>query len=341
MGLRVKKIIRYIQVSKITFLLIPTLLIGGLAPMFGGGGTDPLEGISMCTAFYNVSSVSSEDFHWLYFPNNAAELTTRVPYIYLAGNLIKSGAVDANDCSQGGVYTSGAANTCGLDKALPLVLEVQNIYDDEIINAGLQTGVPPVMLKQQIRYSSQFWPGQSVENNYYGLGHITPYGASTGLLWNQELYQEACQAAYGQPCDTPYYQTSSVYSDPLVGVILDFVNADCPTCDLGFDKSKAEASVLTLAQIDLAHCIQTERVFYNVTGRHPRFTVDFALLWKIALFNYAAGPSCVFETLDLTLDEMDPPIEWDNFSANANKAGCYIGIEYADRITAEYYSFGN
>lgn len=106
------------------------------------------------------SNIPDNEMHWLYMPKLGSELATNEYYGYLAGQLIKAGAVDASDCPLNGLWPNGYANSCGLEKSHQLSVRLQNIYDDDILTAGKNVGIPPVMLKQLIRYESQFWPVQ-------------------------------------------------------------------------------------------------------------------------------------------------------------------------------------
>jgi hypothetical protein len=281
--------------------------------------------------------IPDSEYHWLHLPFQASELRTSVPYVFLAGRLIQEGVVDASECPAGGLLRSGASNTCGLEKALTLVIEMQNMYDDEILNAGYQIGVPPVMLKQQFRYESQFWPGQHDEF-HFGLGHLTAYGASTALLWSYDIYREVCQSIFGAPCAGPYRQTRNVYEDIFVGTLLSFVNADCPTCPQKIDYDKAEASVRLFALIDLAHCYQASQILYNITGRHSRNSVDYATIWKLALFNYNAGPGCLYEAAKTTLGNR-VVLRWDEFVENVSGKSCLVGVDYVESVTGRFYDF--
>jgi hypothetical protein len=281
--------------------------------------------------------IPDSEYHWLHLPFEASELRTDVPYVILAGRLIQEGIIDASECPGGGLLLNGASNTCGLEKALSLVIEMQNMYDDEILNAGYQIGVPPVMLKQQFRYESQFWPGQ-YDAFHFGLGHLTAYGASTALLWNYDIYREVCQSIFGAPCAGPYRQTRNVYEDIFVGTLLDFVNADCPTCPLKLDFDKAEASVRLFALIDLAHCYQASQILYNITGKHSRNSVDYATIWKLALFNYNAGPGCLYTAAKETLGNR-VVLKWDDFVDHVSGKSCEVGIDYVESVTGQFYDF--
>jgi hypothetical protein len=278
-------------------------------------------------------SIPASELHWLYLPQSSEELNTYIPLTFLAGKLIGNDVVDVSSCSDGGLLSNGAASPCGLDLALPLVFELQNIYDDEIFNAGLQIGTPPVMLKQVFRHESQFWPGRH-DAIHFSLGHLTPWGASTALLWNKDLLQEVCQTAYGQPC-VQYIQTRNVLSDPLVGTLLDMVTADCEECALKIDIPKAEASVELFAQVMMAHCTQASQVIYNVTEEHSSESVSYTNIWKMTLFNYNVGSVCLEDTLEAILKEDPDTLEflWVEFEEHVPKSKCQVGLDYVEKIT--------
>lgn len=96
--------------------------------------------------------------HWIYVPEFADQLYTEERYYFLAGQLISNNVVDASACPMGGLWTDGYANACGMSAALPTVIIIQNMLNEPILEAWEDVGVPPVLLKQLIRYESQFWP---------------------------------------------------------------------------------------------------------------------------------------------------------------------------------------
>jgi hypothetical protein len=277
--------------------------------------------------------IPNDELPWLYLPQSSEELKTSIPLTILAGELIKNKVVDASSCFDGGLLSNGAASACGLDLALPLVYELQNVYNDEIVYAGYQIGTPPVMLKQLFKQESQFWPGR-YDAIHFGLGHLTTWGASTALLWNRDLLQEVCQTAFGQPCYF-YIQTSNVNSDLLVGTLIDMVNADCENCPYKIDVPKAEASVQIFAQVLMAHCNQTAQVVYNITGKHSSNSVSYAAIWRMALFNYNVGPICLEKTLNsIRKDNPDQKeFTWDDFEDHVPKGTCQMGLDYVKKIT--------
>ena len=86
-------------------------------------------------------------------------LATISPYVYLAGNLIRRGEVDALECPDAGLGENGAANACGLEKAIPEVETWQNRFDVTILEAAGETGIPARLMKNLFAHESQFWPG--------------------------------------------------------------------------------------------------------------------------------------------------------------------------------------
>ena len=44
------------------------------------------------------SDIPDDELHWLYVPSDPTELATQEYYGYLAGQLIRSGVVNASDC---------------------------------------------------------------------------------------------------------------------------------------------------------------------------------------------------------------------------------------------------
>ena len=129
---------------------------------------------------------------WLNTPVNLQDMLTTRSYYYLAGSLIASGQVNAGDCPDGGLISPQVANQCGLEKALPLVVDWQNRFDTEILKVSKDTGVPAQLLKNVFGRESQFWPGLYKDINEAGLGQLTEKGADTVLLWNVPFFQQFC-----------------------------------------------------------------------------------------------------------------------------------------------------
>ena len=111
------------------------------------------QAISACL---NRIHIPQEDLHWVYVPESADALYTEDPLYFLAGQLIINKVVDASYCPAGGLMLNGYANACGMAASLDTVIIVQNLVNEPILQAFIDVGTPPVMLKQLIRYESQF-----------------------------------------------------------------------------------------------------------------------------------------------------------------------------------------
>lgn len=282
------------------------------------------------------SDIPLNEYHWLHLPTTSDELATREYYGFLAGELIKNGVVDASDCPLGGVWPTGYANACGLERSEDIVFELQNIYDDEILQVGREVGVPPVMLKQLLRYESQFWPIR-YGVYHFGLGHLTLVGAANVIQWSPELYNEMCFQVYNGPCPTAYNQTNVGFDNLLSGQLLSLLDASCPDCPYKIDLEKAQESVSYIGQALMSYCRQSSQIVYNVTNQHSGYSVDYATIWKLTLLNYNAGPQCVYTALDNAYSGGE--ITWSAVVANVPAGPCQSGLDYVNNITAPYYSF--
>lgn len=275
------------------------------------------------------SSIPEEEMHWLYIPNDPGELATNEYYGYLSGQLIQSGAVDASDCPLNGLWTNGYANACGLEKTREASLYLQNVYDDEILAIGKGIGVPPVMIKQLIRYESQFWPTQSGPY-HFGLGHLTYLGAKNALTWSRSLYEDTYNHSLPDP------------SADLPSELLFMMDASCPTCSLKINVPAAEQSITYLGEALLGYCRQTSQIVYNATKKNAGSVVDYATIWKLTLINYNMGPMCAYDAVSTNykIDDKDPLL-WDTIVENLeDNRSCITGLRYVENITGEYYDFG-
>lgn len=272
-------------------------------------------------------NIPKEEMYWLAIPEDSSELATDEYYGYLSGQLILSGAVDASDCPLNGLWANGYANACGFEKTREASLYLQNVYDDEILNAGRGIGVPPVLLKQLIRYESQFWPNQ-MDRYHYGLGHLTYPGAFTGISWSRQLFSEMGGKVATGGLTSP---------DILASELLSTMNASCPTCPLKIDVVKAEGSIFYLAEVLMAYCKQTSQVVYNATKKNAGEVVDYATIWQLTLLNYNVGPSCVYDGVQASFSSKK--INWSTISENIEDKYCTRGVDYVEKITAPYYDF--
>ncbi len=299
----------------------------------------PLQtGVNTTPSCLDRSDIPDEEYHWLYIPSDPGELATYEYYGFLSGELIRAGMIDASDCPSGGLWLNGYANSCGLQKAHDAVVYLQNVYDDEILAEGQRVGVPPIMIKQLIRYESQFWPVQ-MDIYHYGLGHITYLGILNGMIWNPELYADACQAIYGGPCTDPYFQISRESDALLAGQFLALMDASCPSCEYTIDISKAERSIRYITETLLGYCKQTSQIIYNITNKPAKSTMTYATLWKLTLVNYNAGPMCVYDAVRLSYTSDDADMSWLVISNKMDENVCKLAVTYTNNITARYYDF--
>lgn len=298
----------------------------------------PQSQIAITPTCLDRSDIPDSEYHWLYFPTSPSELTTQEYYGFLGGQLIRNGVVDASECPLNGLWPTGYANACGLETGEEIIFELQNVYDDEILQAGRDIGVPPVMLKQLIRYESQFWPVR-YGTYHFGLGHLTLVGASNAIQWSPELYNDLCQQVYNGPCPLSYNQSYLGFDNLLSGQLLAIMDAGCPDCPYKIDIERAENSIQYVGQALMSYCKQTSQIVFNVTGEHSSATIDYATIWKLTLVNYNAGPQCVFDALDAAYTPTTNKLSWESIAANLTSTGCKEGLNYANNITAKYYSF--
>ena len=269
---------------------------------------------------------------WLTTPKRAEDLNTAIPYNYLAANLISAGVVDASMCDNGGLLPdSYGANTCGLEAANSEVIEWQNRFDALILEVAQETGVPAQMLKALFARESQFWPALFQDSDI-GLGQLTEDGADTTLLWNASFFDDFCPLVLpAERCEKGYLHISDEEKEHLRLGLINTVNATCQDCPLGIDLSQADFSVSIFGHTMLANCEQAGRIVRNVSGGAPGEAASYEDLWKFTLVNYNAGPGCLGEAVQFTVDQ-GLPLEWLNVSANLNGV-CNLAVEYVNDIS--------
>ena len=268
---------------------------------------------------------------WLNTPVHLQDMLTTQSYYYLAGNLIATGQVNAGDCPDGGLISNQVANQCGLEKALPLVVDWQNRFDTEILKVSKDTGVPAQLLKNVFGRESQFWPGLYRDINEAGLGQLTERGAETVLLWNVPFFQGFCpQVLSADACANGFVFLKPEEQALLRGALVKQVDAACPTCPVGIDLTQAEFSVRVFAESLVANCNQTGRIVTNVTGKAPGLTTSYVDMWKFTLVNYNAGPGCLWSALSTSF-KAGERLNWDNVSGRLDPV-CAAGADYVDAI---------
>lgn len=277
----------------------------------------------------NRVDIPESELHWIYVPESATELHTEDNLLWLAGRLISSNVVNASDCPAGGIGAEGYANACGMSRAKPQVIEIQNSLNQAILNAWVDVGVPPVLLKQMIRYESQYWPAPTDNQIHYGLGHVTTIGILNALEWNPSLLQKACSATTG----------TCTINESLAATVLQMMTATCATCPNGINQARAEESVDLLARVVMGYCDQTAQLIFNATGWHSGLVVNYPTIWKLTLMNYNAGSTCVFDTVRDAFKATEGPVSWSDILAYVSGDQCRRGVFYANQITAKVFDF--
>lgn len=290
------------------------------------------EPIASCADAWGAFPPVGGPPEWLTTPKRAKDLKTRVPYNYLAANLILAGMVDASTCENGGLLSDTyGANTCGVTAAYPAVVDWQNRFDRLILKTAKETLVPAQMLKRLFARESQFWP--SISDDYdSGLGQLTLNGADTTLLWNEEFFDTFCPLVLsGENCEKGYLHLAKEEQEMLRMGLINTVNATCEECPLGIDLSRADFSVNVFGHTLLANCEQAGRIVRNVSGVSPGDAATYEDLWKFTLVNYNAGPGCLGEAIQTTKNNK-LPLEWINVESNLNGV-CNLAADYVDDIS--------
>lgn len=290
--------------------------------------------LSSCAAAWEAFPPLGEPPPWLSTPETAAELASDVGFVYLAGQFIQRGIVDASACPQNGLLENGAASECGLEAARPLVYQWQDNFDQTILNVSRETSIPARLMKNLFAQESQFWPGVILRQEY-GLGQLTSQGADTPLLWNPSFFNQFCPLVLHESvCAKGYTHLQASEQAMLRGALASRTDATCPDCDMGIDLAHAEFSVDLFAQTLLGNCEQVAYIVYDATGkRTPGVVSSYEDLWRYTLVNYNAGPGCLIAALQSawrsrTSDRLD----WSQVAAHIGR-GCEHAITYVDRVT--------
>jgi hypothetical protein len=269
---------------------------------------------------------------WLTTPTESKDLSSEIPYTYLAANLILQGVVVASVCPGGGSVPGGGVNQCGLELARDAVNEWQNRFDKLIVSTAVETGVSAHLLKNLFARESQFWPGHFQALDDMGLGQLTENGADTTLLWNSSFYDQFCPLVLSsERCGKGYLHLKEDERLLLRQSLVASVNATCEECPLGLDLTKADFSVNVFAQTLIANCRQTGQVVRNFTGGAPGASVSFENLWKFTLVNYNAGPGCLADAISST-QRSGLQLTWEKITPYLPPA-CTPAIDYVNDIS--------
>jgi len=288
--------------------------------------------VATCADSWNVFPPVGGPAEWLTTPKKSEELSSDIPYTYLAENLIRQGVVDSSTCIDGGLPPGGGVNQCGLEAARPSVIEWQNQFDELILTTAQDTAIPARLLKNLFARESQFWPGIFWDALDVGLGQLTENGADTTLFWNDSFYEQFCPMVYPEDaCGDGYMHLDEEQQVELRRALVRSVNATCEDCPLGFDVTQADFSVTVFAHTMIANCEQTGQVVQNYTGKTPGDIASYENLWKFTLVNYNAGGGCLAEGITHALGE-NLELTWDNVSPFLTGA-CSGAVDYVNDIS--------
>lgn len=253
-------------------------------------------------------------------PTSSADLFTAEPYVYLGGNLIRAGEIDASGCQDGGLNPNGTASECGKDTGIRQIVNWQNKYDDQIYQSAQTYNVPPRVLKGIIAQESQFWP---TSNDPYeiGLGYITADGADLLLTWDVAYYLDVCLPKYGDDvCSPGYGSLSEIHKTMLRRLVL--------------DKVGTEEEVDVIAALLLASARQTGQMVLNTTRQEPVYTTTYIDMWKITVGNYYAGAGCIGNAIEAVVANEDT-LNWEGI-VDQLAPECTIADDYVNRVIKSY-----
>ena len=291
------------------------------------------QAVAMCSDSWNVFPPVGGPPAWLTTPKQSEELSSDIPYTYLAKNLILQGVVDASACADGGLVPDGNVNQCGLEKAREEVTKWQNRFDELILSTAQETGVPARLLKNLFARESQFWPGSYFGVGDVGLGQLTENGADITLFWNPSFYNQFCALALpGAACGKGYMHLTDDERETLRLALVASINATCTDCPLGIDLTRADYSVGVFANSMIASCRQAGQVITNYTEKSPGEVASYEDLWKFSLVNYNAGGGCLAEVITRSLGEGNTILTWDNTSPFISGA-CSGAVDYVNDIS--------
>ncbi len=272
---------------------------------------------------------------WLASPQDPAGLVSREPYVYLAGQLIANGMVDASTCPDGGLLANGWASACGLEVARPTVDAWQNRFDSQIVAVAQEHNLPAQLLKNLFAQESQFWPGAMLDLKIqeFGVGHLTEQGADTVLLWNPDFFARFCPLVLDADACAQGYDALDEESKALLrGAVTVSINPACETCPGGIDLSQSQFSIDVFAQTLEANCAQAGQVVENLTGRVAGDAASYEDLWRFTLANYHAGPGCLYHALQKTR-QVRQDLTWENVSRHF-EPGCQTAVTFVKNVTS-------
>ncbi len=289
--------------------------------------------ISSCAATWEAFPPLGGPPPWLSTPEKFEEMETDVGFLYLAGQLIEKGIVDASDCPRNGLLGNGAANPCGLERSRTLVNEWQDQFDNTILQVSEETSIPAQLMKNLFAQESQFWPGVIISDEF-GLGQLTSQGADAPLLWNASFFNQFCPLVlHESECAKGYAHLDETSQAMLRGALATRTDASCVDCELGIDLEHAEFSIDLFAQTLLGNCEQVAYIVYDTTNQTPGLVSTYEDLWRFTLVNYNAGPGCLITALQTTWRQ-EEDLSWDLVAEHVSE-GCQNAITYVERVARD------
>jgi len=290
------------------------------------------EQLTSCAKTWEAFPPVGGEGDWLATPDHSVLLASDEAYYYLAGRLISQGLVDVFECPGGGLLANGYADTCGLEKARPLVEVWQNQFDATIVSVAQESGVPAQLLKNLFAQESQFWPGVFRVPWEFGLGQITDYGTDVILLWNESFFRQFCPLVLAQEvCALGYLHLYPEEQALLRGALAIEAKADCPECPSGVDLSNTTFNISLFANTLRANCEQVAQIVYNATKETAGRVSKYENLWRFTIANYHAGAGCLSYAIHTTWNS-GGDLVWDQVAQNFTPP-CQGVIPYVEKIT--------
>ncbi len=273
---------------------------------------------------------------WLQTPVFVEQLHTEIAYNLLAGKLISNGIVDASRCVNGGLFSNGSANACGLEIAMPAVIAWQNQFDEAILLAARENRIPAVLLKRMFAKETQFWPGTSWLQLEYGLGQATSFGLDALFQYYPSYFAAVCPQIFtSDACAKSYSALSPTDQSLLRGYMATvYLNSDCETCEAGIDIAKVTSTIDVFAKLLVANCHQVNQIIVNYTEKPGGEFSTYEDLWRFTLANYNAGSGCINDSVKILVEE-EKELNWINVANKLIGLGntCAGSIDYAFEIS--------
>jgi hypothetical protein len=286
-----------------------------------------------CAAMWEAFPPVGPTPQWLSTPEDHTGLASDVPFVFLAGEMIRSGLVDVSSCIDAGLLPNGAASQCGVENARSMVNDWQDQFDQEIFRVADEKLIPAQLLKNLFAQESQFWPGET-RIQEFGFGRITELGADTTLLWNTEFYEQFCPLVlHEETCSMGYAFIGKDNQALLRGALAIQTDAACPECAFGVDLAHAQTTVDLFAEVLVSNCAQVAFMVSDITGVIPGAVSTYDDLWRFTLASYNAGPYCLARALNRAWGQVGD-LDWAGVAPRLDP-GCAGAITFIDRITAD------